>query len=229
MKTLSRIKTIRLNGAVTQIASLPLSEPDAFFSEWVAFNGNAEEYEIRFRLSARDAQTAGLDSAPSDKGQTQPTMKTETFTFPAWIKFETCKDAKAAASALRSLYFDRCSHIAFKNRKTVSFQCTDAASAKAIGGLFPNRECTGWDTTEEEKRSARVVEKQPPVGQIKTKLTIGNCDSFFSKHARLGHTFKYSTALHWNEVERLARADRWIIEESGLMGARIVSSISRED
>lgn len=49
------IQTVRIDGALTQIARLVLPDTHPMFSDWVAFNGNAQEYEIRFRLTKERA------------------------------------------------------------------------------------------------------------------------------------------------------------------------------
>jgi hypothetical protein len=60
MKKLTNLKEIKVNGSLTQVAKLPLTEPDEYYSDWIAYNGNAEDYEIRFRLSVYTADKLSL-------------------------------------------------------------------------------------------------------------------------------------------------------------------------
>jgi hypothetical protein len=62
MKKLTNLQTITMHGGTTQIAKLPLSNKDdeVWFSEWVAYNGTSEDYEIRWRLSKFSAEKLGL-------------------------------------------------------------------------------------------------------------------------------------------------------------------------
>lgn len=63
-RTLTNLTTVKLNGSLLQVALLPVIGGDNYYSDWVAYNGNANEYEIRTRLSHSSARDLKLDTTP---------------------------------------------------------------------------------------------------------------------------------------------------------------------
>jgi hypothetical protein len=61
MNKLTDLKVILMNGSATQVGKLPMANPVEFFSDWIAYNGNAVDYEIRFRFSKSEAERYKLD------------------------------------------------------------------------------------------------------------------------------------------------------------------------
>lgn len=88
---------------------------------------------------------------------------TKTFTFEAWIKFESKKDAAKALREMTSVHADLCSHV----RKSqlipgmVKLRAADAESVKRIMRFFESAESCGWNTTDEEKRAAGISNEKP--------------------------------------------------------------------
>lgn len=89
-------------------------------------------------------------------------MTTKTFTFKAWIKFESKKDAAKALREMTGVHTDLCSHVR-KSELTpsmIKLRASDAASVKRIMRFFETAESCGWQTTDEEKRAAGILNEK---------------------------------------------------------------------